>query len=137
METAQHLITIFADSDDESVYPSAGGTSLRAPPESEDGSQESDYEASDELTGLETDEILDESSIEEGSNSGLGDDEWEKCPNPIALMPWHKPFDCPICLETIIENGCITSCDHTFCETCSEIWFRTQTTCPLCRSNLQ
>ena len=46
---------------------------------------------------------------------------------------------CKICFESASGQGTqarITSCGHVFCQDCATIWFRTETACPVCRSDV-
>jgi hypothetical protein len=44
--------------------------------------------------------------------------------------------ECPICQETIDENGVVTPCGHEFHEQCLAQWEVGHNTCPLCRTIL-
>jgi hypothetical protein len=41
---------------------------------------------------------------------------------------------CSICM--IVDSDILTNCRHQFCYQCINYWYRTKTTCPICRSEL-
>ena len=42
-------------------------------------------------------------------------------------------MECPICLD-IINEKCITNCNHSFCYHCLDNWFKQKKiNCPICR----
>jgi hypothetical protein len=45
---------------------------------------------------------------------------------------------CSICLEHLLheQSQKTTTCNHTFHQTCLDIWIQEHTTCPLCRQNI-
>ena len=46
--------------------------------------------------------------------------------------------DCAICLNELLDNTCITGCNHRFCKECLDKWFDSKkSTCPLCRENIK
>jgi hypothetical protein len=58
--------------------------------------------------------------------------------NKINTILYKEQLDiCPICSET--ECNLQTSCNHTFCESCIQIWFNSNQyqTCPYCRTCLR
>jgi hypothetical protein len=45
--------------------------------------------------------------------------------------------ECSICLSKIDENSYLTNCNHSFCQSCLEDWFRANhISCPLCRCEI-
>tara|TARA_Y100001933_G_C18508235_1_gene359583 strand:- start:95 stop:382 length:288 start_codon:yes stop_codon:yes gene_type:complete len=48
-------------------------------------------------------------------------------------------MECPICFEEITEkkNMKKTICGHKFCKECIEEWREKESSCPLCRENLE
>ncbi|MBH45081.1 MAG: hypothetical protein CMC93_00515 [Flavobacteriaceae bacterium] len=44
--------------------------------------------------------------------------------------------ECCICFEKIKNKAKLDSCDHEFCVKCIKRWTKTNTTCPLCRTNI-
>ena len=56
------------------------------------------------------------------------------------LKKWNssinKKEQCNICLNNISSfDKKTTSCNHTFCESCLEIWTKKKNNCPICRNN--
>ena len=49
------------------------------------------------------------------------------------------PLDCVICLEGAQQGGrhaVVTRCGHAFCAGCAENWFQGESTCPVCRGDV-
>ena len=49
------------------------------------------------------------------------------------------PLDCVICLEGAQQGGrhaVVTRCGHVFCAGCAEAWFQGESTCPVCRGEV-
>ena len=46
----------------------------------------------------------------------------------------QEEFTCPICFDDFPKNTKILEfeCKHSFCEECSEEWFKENTKCPVC-----
>tara|TARA_A100001015_G_scaffold316722_1_gene431790 strand:- start:664 stop:1203 length:540 start_codon:yes stop_codon:yes gene_type:complete len=59
--------------------------------------------------------------------------------NNIGFSPLNiNDEKCPICLEKLKNcNLTITSCGHKFCHTCLDCYSIQNSSCPICRSNLQ
>ncbi|CAF1143192.1 unnamed protein product [Adineta steineri] len=58
--------------------------------------------------------------------SHINDYEYE---NELSIDP---KLLCAICLNPFTEPK-ITSCEHIFCDYCIKLWYKSKTTCPLCR----
>ena len=44
---------------------------------------------------------------------------------------------CGICFNNVSEeNNYLTTCRHSFCNTCIQEWFSISTLCPICKTNL-
>lgn len=48
------------------------------------------------------------------------------------LIKSTKTIECPICSNECNEVS-MTTCNHTFCHTCIEAWYKVNQTCPMCR----
>jgi hypothetical protein len=48
---------------------------------------------------------------------------------------YPTPDTCPICFDNI-KNTITTKCNHTFCNSCLQIWLKNNDSCPLCRDIL-
>lgn len=49
-------------------------------------------------------------------------------------VPDNKDCEtCPICLLAIVNDKVITCCGHIFHDSCLDIWYKTHSTCPICR----
>jgi hypothetical protein len=50
-----------------------------------------------------------------------------------------EKLDCAICLD-VFEHGVVCSevseCHHLFHRDCIDVWMKTKTTCPMCRSDI-
>ena len=49
------------------------------------------------------------------------------------------PLACVICLEGAQQGGrhaTVTRCGHVFCASCAEAWFQGESTCPVCRGEV-
>lgn len=44
---------------------------------------------------------------------------------------------CPICIEDILEDECITKCNHKFHNKCIDKWLENKISCPMCRAQLK
>lgn len=54
-------------------------------------------------------------------------------------MPGTLTHLCPICLDNIPLNECVTldPCNHVFCVTCAKTWLKSNPTCALCRQMVE
>ena len=45
--------------------------------------------------------------------------------------------ECTICFNELLDETCITECNHRFCKECLDKWLDSnKSTCPLCRDNI-
>lgn len=54
--------------------------------------------------------------------------------NPSREEMMSVEGTCPICQEEMNDAIMLKACNHIFCETCIQLWFDRERTCPLCRS---
>jgi hypothetical protein len=48
----------------------------------------------------------------------------------------HIEFECPIC-QDFNRDTKTTSCNHTFCTGCLDMWLISNHTCPMCRTEIR
>ena len=67
----------------------------------------------------------------------------------LATPDSTKTYECPICMNSVLEQETIiTNCNHTFCDSCFQLFLQSRTTldtplschtppaCPLCRESI-
>ncbi|KAL9664832.1 hypothetical protein QQ045_020241 [Rhodiola kirilowii] len=85
----------------------------------------------------------DSSSNSDGENNASGLDPVirDMFPNFLysAVKGWKEGLECAICLSDIEDDDMLrllTVCCHVFHQKCIDMWLKTHTTCPICRSSL-
>jgi hypothetical protein len=62
----------------------------------------------------------------------------DELPNFQPTVALESIFNCPVCLSDNLDEIIVeTVCKHTFHEKCIKTWARNNSSCPICRENLQ
>ncbi|XP_053788189.1 uncharacterized protein LOC128782080 [Vidua chalybeata] len=79
------------------------------------------------VSGLKCQMALEESFSESDSSSSTTSN------NQVVLAIPQRPFNCPICLDSIEEETSVSWCRHAFCFSCILEWSRIRRICPVCQ----